>query len=214
MITFAILFCTVAFSIYAQQNPQIKFKYLFHPYSINHYKQHYRFLSHAFLHGDYIHLAFNMYALWIFGPIVEQQIYPMMMGTPLEPNHKLGALCYVVLYTGGIYASSIGEYYKNKNNIEYTSLGASGAINSVIFAFIMFAPTQELGFFFIPMPAWVFGLAYLGISFYLDKRNTGLASVDRVGHGAHFWGSIWGIIFTIILKPELATNFFNQIFHR
>lgn len=199
MITYAILFLTVGFSLYAMNNPEIKYKYIFHPYSINHFNQHYRFLSHAFLHGDYIHLAFNMYALWMFGPIVEKGVLPLLIGESGEPDKKLGIVFYILLYTGAIYASSISEYFKNKNNTHYTSLGASGAVNALIFSYITCLPMSQLGFFFIPMPAWVFGVLYLGISYYLSKRRTGNNSVDNIGHEAHFWGAIYGIVFTLIL---------------
>jgi membrane associated rhomboid family serine protease len=199
MITYVILFLTVGFSLYAMNNPEIKYKYIFHPYSINHYNQHYRFLSHAFLHGDYIHLAFNMYALWMFGPIVEKGVLPILLGESGEPDKKLGIVFYILLYTGAIYASSISEYFKNKNNTHYTSLGASGAVNALIFSYITCLPMSQLGFFFIPMPAWVFGVLYLGISYYLSKRRTGNNSVDNIGHEAHFWGAIYGIVFTLIL---------------
>ena len=136
MITYAILILTIGFSVYAMNNSDIKYKYLFHPYSINKYNQHYRFLSHAFLHGDFLHLAFNMYALWMFGPIVEKQVLPLLSGTFGEPDNRMGMALYILLYTGSIYASSISEYFKNKNNPNYTSLGASGAVNSLIFCFI------------------------------------------------------------------------------
>lgn len=199
MVTYAILFLTVGFSLYAMNNPEIKYKYIFHPYSINHFNQHYRFLSHAFLHGDYIHLAFNMYALWMFGPIVEKGVLPILLGESGEPDKKLGMVFYILLYTGAIYASSISEYFKNKNNTHYTSLGASGAVNALIFSYITCLPMSQLGFFFIPMPAWVFGVLYLGISYYLSKRRTGNNSVDNIGHEAHFWGAIYGIVFTLIL---------------
>ena len=211
MITIAILLLTVGFSFYAMNKPEIKYKYIFHPYSISHYNQHYRFLSHAFLHGDFIHLALNMYALLVFGPLVEEQIYPMILGEDGNLNQKMGSLCYILLYTGAIYASSIFEYFKHKNDKSYTSLGASGAINAIIFAFILFAPSAQLGFFFIPMPAWVFGIIYLAVSFYLSRRNTGNAAVDRVGHEAHFFGAIYGIVFTGIIKPELFSTFIHKI---
>ena len=138
MITYGILLLTIGFSIYTMDKPDLKYKYLFNPYAIYHSKQHYRFLSHAFIHGDYIHLAFNMYALFMFGPIIEDQIYPIILGNGTELNHKMGSLCYVLLYTGGIYASSIFEFFKHKNNSSYNSLGASGAINALIFSFILF----------------------------------------------------------------------------
>lgn len=199
MITIAILIITVAFSMYAMNNPSIKYKYIFHPYSISHNNQHYRFLSHAFLHSDYLHLAFNMYALFMFGPIVEEQVLPLLMGTALVPDKKLGMVMFMLLYTGGIYASTISEYLKNKNNTYYTSLGASGAVNALIFSFITCSPFSQLGFFFIPMPAWVFGILYLGISYFLSKRQAGNESVDRIGHEAHFWGAMFGIVFTLVL---------------
>jgi membrane associated rhomboid family serine protease len=199
MITYAIIFLTVAFSLYAMDKPEIKYKYIFHPFSIHQGNQHYRFLSHAFLHGDYIHLAFNMYALWMFGPIVEKGVLPILLGESGEPDKKLGMVFYILLYTGAIYASSISEYFKNKNNTHYTSLGASGAVNALIFSYITCLPMSQLGFFFIPMPAWVFGILYLGISYYLSKRRTRNSSVDNIGHEAHFWGAIYGIVFILIL---------------
>ena len=211
MITYAILFLTIGFSVYAMNNPEVKYKYIFHPYSINHYNQHYRFLSHAFLHGDYLHLAFNMYALWMFGPIVEKQVLPLLLGELGEPNAKLGMAFYILLYTGAIYASSISEYFKNKNNTHYTSLGASGAVNALIFSFITCSPMSQLGFFFIPMPAFVFGILYLGISYYLSKRRTGSDSVDRIGHEAHFWGAMFGILFTLVLGMLNQEVYFRLI---
>jgi membrane associated rhomboid family serine protease len=211
MITFAILFLTVGFSVYAMNNPDIKFKYIFHPYSINKYNQHYRFLSHAFLHGDYLHLAFNMYALWMFGPIVEKQVLPLLSGAFGEPDKKMGMALYILLYTGSIYASSISEYFKNKNNPHYTSLGASGAVNALIFSFITCSPMSQLGFFFIPMPAWVFGILYLGISYYLSKRNSSQGAVDRIGHEAHFWGAMFGILFILVLGLLNQEVYFNLV---
>ena len=214
MVTIAIVLLTVGFSIYAMNNPELKYKYIFQPYSIAHNHQHYRFLSHAFLHANYIHLTFNMYALWMFGPIIEEKILPLLMGTPSEPNKKLGVVMYILLYTGAIYASSISEYYKNKNNSNYTSLGASGAVNALIFCFIACLPFSTLGFFFIPMPAWVFGILYLGISYFLSKRDTGNDVVDRIGHEAHFWGAIFGIAFALILGLLNQDVYFQLIKNR
>jgi membrane associated rhomboid family serine protease len=199
MITYAIIFLTVAFSLYAMDKPEIKYKYIFHPFSIHQGNQHYRFLSHAFLHGDYLHLAFNMYALWMFGRVVEEQVFPALLSHDGEPDKKMGIALYIVMYTGAIYASSISEYFKNKDNKYYSSLGASGAVNALIFSYITCLPLTELGFFFIPMPAWIFGVLYLAICYYLSRRNTGYESVDKIGHEAHFWGAIFGVLFTLVI---------------
>lgn len=209
MITYAILALTIGFSIYAMEKPDVKFKYLFHPYSIFHLKEHYRFLSHAFLHGDYMHLAFNMYALWLFGPVVEQRFLPLLAGAYGEPNRKVGAALYVLLYTGGIYFSSVTEYFKNKNNTHYSSLGASGAINALVFACVLCAPNSTITF----LPSWLFGILYLGMSFYLSRRKTNNESIDNIGHEAHFYGALFGIIFIGVLgllNQEVFLHFYGK----
>ena len=203
------MFLTVAFSLYAMDRPDIKHKYLFYPYAIKHVNQHYRFLSHAFIHADYVHLAFNMFALLSFGPTVERVIMPSLAGSFEEPNSALGSVYYILLYTGAIYAASLTEYFKNRDNKYYSSLGASGAINAVIFSYILCLPKSTLSMFFIrDIPAWIFGILFLGISYYFSKRK--LAN-DNVGHEAHFWGAVFGLVFTGILKPELFTSFIKQI---
>ena len=133
-------------------------KYLFHPYSINHNSEHYRFLSHAFIHGDFLHLAFNCIALFSFGSQLEYA-FPLMFG------EHLGKIYYLLLFTGGIYAASITEYYRNKNNPNYSSLGASGAISSIMFCFIMLSPLSKIALFFFPMQGWIAGVLLLGVSY-------------------------------------------------
>jgi membrane associated rhomboid family serine protease len=202
MITIIIIAITVLVSIVAMDNMTLKNKLMFNAYMINHRKEWYRFFSNGLIHADWIHLLFNMYALWMFGRGVESYYQSE------DVYGDKGTLFFILLYIGGLVMSSIYSYEKNKNNIYYNSLGASGAVSAVIFAFIVLNPTAQLGFMFIPVPipAYLFGLIILGIEHYLSKRgNTGIA------HDAHFWGSIFGIVFTIALKPGLALDFINRI---
>ena len=120
-----------------------------------------------------------------------------------------GGLFYVLLYIGGIVLSSLYEYERNKNNIHYNALGASGAVSSVVFAYIIISPTQKLIFLFlpVPLPAYLFGILFLAIEYYMGKKGQ-----TNIGHNAHFWGAVHGIIFTVLLKPSLITTFFQQIF--
>lgn len=203
MITKILSLFIVVCSLIGFSNPSIIEKYLFSPYLIKNYKQHYRFLSHAFFHANFLHLFLNVWMLWTFGTILEEHNYPILFG------EKLGRIYFLILFTGGIYASSIVEYFKNKNNPHYASLGASGAIESVIFSFIIINPFQWLYFFFIPMPAWVLGLLFLIFSFYMSKRKM---PNDRIGHEAHFWGGIFGILFTFVVKPSLFKAYIDLIF--
>ena len=230
MITTTFIIVILAFSLYCFYDKTALYKYLFHPYSIKHNKEHYRFLTHAFIHGDTMHLAFNVFALYMFGYAVEDHYYLLPDGNYIglytslfydkdsaDPEELLNAtrkakIAYLALFTGGIYAASITEYFKHRNNPSYSSLGASGAIEAIIFSYIIIQPFTTLYLFVLPMPAWLLGILFLAGSYYLSKRKTGDPEADRIGHEAHFWGAIFGVIFTIILKPSLVTNIFNSIF--
>ena len=87
-------------------------------------------------------------------------------------------------------------YAENKTNYHYRSLGASGAVSAVIFAFIFLNPLQGIGLIFLPrelmIPGFIFGFLYLVLSSYLDKKGGG-----NINHSAHIWGAIYGIIFLI-----------------
>ncbi|HEX8515702.1 MAG TPA: rhomboid family intramembrane serine protease [Bacteroidia bacterium] len=200
MITLIIIGITVLVSIAAMQNETLKNKMMFNAYMIHHRKEWYRFFSNGLIHADWLHLGFNMYALYMFGRGVEI-MYANVYGGK-------GPFFFILLYVGALVMSSLYSYERNKNNIYYNALGASGAVSAVVFAFIILNPNARLGFMFIPVPipAYLFGLILLGIEHYLSKRgNTGIA------HDAHFWGSVFGAVFTLALKPSLAVDFIHKI---
>lgn len=205
MITYTLLAIILIFSLYCFSDRTKMYKYLFHPYSIYHNKEHYRFLSHAFIHGDFIHLAFNCLALYSFGTALEDYFFPQLFG------EKLGKVYYLLLFTGGIYAASFTEYFRNRNNPDYSSLGASGAISAVMFCFIMVSPSSEILLFFFPMQGWIAGVLLLGVSYYLIRRKRTSDYSDNISHESHFWGALFGIAFILILKPALLKHFVTQI---
>ncbi|MDI9342088.1 MAG: rhomboid family intramembrane serine protease [Sediminibacterium sp.] len=207
MITYALIALILGFSVYAFTDPKVMSKYLFSPYAIYHFKEHYRFLTHAFIHGDYIHLGFNLLALWGFGGELENVLLPL-----LYDDVKIGKLMYLILFTGGIYAASLTEYFRNRNNSSYASLGASGAISSIIFARILIYPKGTIGLFFIPLPGWFVGILLLGISYYLIRRKRNSTYTDTISHEAHFWGAIFGLLFVAVTKPAVISAFISQMF--
>lgn len=200
MITLIIIAVTVLVSIISMDNTPLKNKLMFNAYMIHKRKEWYRFFSNGLIHGDWMHLAFNMFSLYIFGGSVESMYADVFGGK--------GILFFILLYVGGLVMSSLYSYEKHKNNINYNALGASGAVSAVIFAFIILDPTQKLMLLIlpIPIPAYLFGLIFLGIEYYLGKRGQG-----NIGHDAHFWGAIFGIALTLILKPSLLQSFIEQI---
>ena len=204
MVTLTILAANFILSIMAFNNEVLFSKYMFNPYAIRTRKEHYRFLSHAFIHNDYAHLLINMYVLYSFGSIIE-----VLFNTD-ELFGARGTLMYIILYTGSIYASSLVDFARHRFNPGYNAVGASGAVSALVFSTILISPNSGMGIIFLPgisIPSWIFGALYLGYSFYMDKKSEG-----QIAHGAHAWGAIFGFAFTGILKPSLFVNFFLEIF--
>ncbi|HXC03422.1 MAG TPA: rhomboid family intramembrane serine protease, partial [Bacteroidia bacterium] len=141
-ITYLIIGITVLISLAAMNNPDLKNKMMFNAYAIKHRKEWHRLFTHAFIHADLIHLLFNMFTLYSIGTIVEMLFQGIF--------EEKGRLFYVLLYIGGIFMSSVYSYEKNKNNMYYNALGASGAVSSVMFAFVLIAPMAKLTIMVIP----------------------------------------------------------------
>lgn len=199
--TLGIIIVTCLASISAFQNNALVSRFIFSPYTVaRNQSEWYRFFSSGFLHGGWLHLLFNMYVLWMFGGIVEQ--YFELLFAPV------GSFLFLAMYLIALPISETASYIKHKDNFRYASLGASGAVSAVVFAFILFEPTQKLFFIFIPIgiPAFIFGPLYLAYSAYMAKQNQ-----DNIGHDAHFWGAVFGFVFPLLFKPDLIFRFFNLI---
>lgn len=198
-----IVIITGLISIWAFQDRDLKAKLMFNAYMVKHSNQWYRVVSHAFIHAGWMHLAVNMWVLWLFGAMVEQ-----FLG---EYRGAGGQFAYVALYLGGILFATLPSYARHQDNFSYNSLGASGAVSAILFSAIYFQPTMDLYLMLIPIPipAIIFGIGYLALEWYLDKR-----SMDNVAHDAHFWGAGFGFIFTMIMVPEQMQFFLGEIMHR
>jgi len=200
MLTILIIVLTSLFSIAAFNRPELMYKYNFNPYQIIHRKQWYRIITHAFLHANGEHLIINMLVLYSFGTAIDYYFYQYIGSN--------GALLFLGLYFGGIIASSLYSLIKEKDNYNYSAIGASGAVSAVTFASIFFAPLSKIYFMaFLPIPGILFGVLYLAYSYYMGKK-----SMDNIGHDAHFWGAVFGFVFPVMVKPGLLMHFFQQLF--
>jgi len=198
--TIIIIIITVITSILAFLNRDISNKLTFNAYMIKEHNEWYRFFSYGFIHADWIHLLVNIYVLYSFGNYVEFKFH--------EFFGLKASFYFVILYLGSIGISVISDYGRHKDNMFYNAVGASGAVSAVVFAFIVFSPLAPMGLIFIPfrLPAVLFGALYLIYSIYMAKKG-----IDNIGHNAHFWGAIFGVVFTIALKPKLVLFFIAQI---
>ena len=185
-ITLIIIIATSIISFIAFNNHKLLDQFIFYPPAVRR-GQIYRFFSCGLIHADFGHLIFNMISLYLFGEAVESKF--------IEAFGPLGKLVYLGMYILALAVSVIPTYINNKDNYHYRSLGASGAVSAVIFAGILFFPLAKLGLFFIPIyvAGFLFGIIYLFVSGWLDKRGGG-----NINHSAHIFGALFGVGFTII----------------
>jgi membrane associated rhomboid family serine protease len=145
-----------------------------------------------------MHLIFNMIALFFFGKVVEG--FYDQVGIP----HSF----FLLLYLGGIVTASLPSYVKNKNNAYYRSLGASGGVSAVLFAFVYFAPWETILIWFIPVPGIIAAVGYVLYSAYMSKHGKGF-----VNHDAHLWGAVYGFAFTLLFAPDHGRTFLQELMH-
>lgn len=193
-LTLLLIVVTCAISIPCFSNRRLIEALLFWPPAIARGQAH-RFVTHGFVHADGQHLLFNMITLFFFGRAIESFFVSY-----------IGAAGFIGFYLGGIAVAILPSYLAHRNDSHYRSLGASGAVSAVLFAFILAAPWARLYVLIIPVPAIVFALIYTAWSIYAGRRGG-----DNVNHSAHLWGGAYGVIFALIMEPALGTRFLEQI---
>jgi len=191
-----IIIVTCIISIMSFNRPGEIDKLSMWPYMVKEHKQYYRFITAGLVHADYMHLGFNMLTMWFFGKYIEM-IFQDLFGSKIY---------FLVFYVLALIVSDIPSYFRHRNNYSYRSIGASGAVSAVVFAFILFQPWAKIVVFVIPMPAILYGVLFLGYSVYMSRRGG-----DGINHDAHFWGAVFGIVFPLVIRPELAGYFIQQI---
>lgn len=192
-LTIILVIMTSLISFQAFNNPNMNGQLLFHPAIMRKNGQWYRFLTHGFLHADLTHLLVNMFVLWQFGSIIEQLFLSAF-------GDLKGRFVFLLFYFSAIVASSASSYFKHRFNPAYAAVGASGATSALVFGYILFAPWQW--FVFPPLPAIVFGVVYLWYSSFMEKRG-----LDNIAHGAHFWGAVYGVVFTLVAMSFVSPQF-------
>jgi membrane associated rhomboid family serine protease len=193
-VTFILIAINVVVSLIALYgNPSLLEKGYLKPYRVIREHTWYELFTSGFLHANLGHLFFNMFTLYFFGRIMERI---------LGPANFLG------LYLSALIISSIPSLIKFRNDPNYATLGASGAVGGVLFAFIFLFPYQKIFFFLLPIgiPSIIFGILFLIYSMYASSREVG-----AVNHEAHVAGAIWGIIYLIIFVPHAYSHFLHAV---
>jgi len=192
LIIFIVTLATSLIGLYGA--PKLLDRSLFRPYWFLRRRQYDTIVLSGLVHADLMHLLFNMMTFYFFGFQLEREI---------------GSTHFLVLYFAGLLISHAGTYFKQQNNPEYASLGASGAISAVLFAAIVYFPDQSLIIFPIPVPipAPLFGIGYLAYTWYAARHPHG-----RINHDAHLGGAIAGLLYVALVEPRAYGYLFNNLF--
>jgi len=168
---------TVIVSWMAFKNRALADRLILWPPAVDRNRQYDRLITYGFIHADLSHLAFNMITLFFFGGFIEQVMLQLS-----------------------------GSYLKNQKNPNYLSLGASGAVSAVLFAFILIKPWSIILVLFIPAPAIIYAVFYVGYSIWMDRRGG-----DRINHSAHLAGAAFGVLFMLAMQPSIFSHFLREL---
>ena len=188
-IIFIIIGITALVSWQGWQNNSLFERLKFQMNAVLQGKQYDRMITSGFLHADTMHLIFNMFAFWVFAPVV------LMV---------FSSITFVLIYLASILAGSLFTILFHRKEGWYSAVGASGGVSGIVFSAIMIYPDMPLRLIFLPFfdfPGWAFALAYLAYSMFGMKSRH-----DNIGHAAHLGGSVAGILLTIALQPQLIQD--------
>lgn len=176
--------------------PSLIERSLFRPYWLVPKRQYATLITNGFMHANFAHLVFNAFTFWSFGGSLER---------------AMGAARFLALYAVGLLVSDAGTWIKHRNDPDYASLGASGAILAVLFASVVYYPTESLYVMPlpIPLPAPLFAVGYLIYTWYAGRFLHG-----GINHDAHFSGALAGLAFVAVTDPGAWQRAISLLLHK
>ncbi len=161
-----------------------------------------QFVTYMFLHGGWTHIFFNMFALWMFGVVVENVwgakrflFYYILCGIGAGLMQELAQYVnYTIENLAAYQYVNIGGQQMTTDayiNL-WTTIGASGAVYGILLAFGMIFPNERIFIFPLPVPikAKWFVCGYVAIELFMAMSSSG----DGVAHMAHLGGMLFGFL--------------------
>lgn len=193
-VALTILVSTIGVSILGLLNENIRDKHTLVPYDMIMYKEYHRMLTSGWMHGNVMHLLFNMITFLFFGFMLE---------------YRLGHWEFGVLYVAGMLVGNLIPTIRFRDDTSYEgSVGASGAISAVVLSAVICNPYLKFGIPFLSdqfpvlqLPSFIAAGGFILYSLYASIRQS---SESQVNHDAHLWGALAGIALTFLLKPSVS----------
>lgn len=188
---FALTILVSVFGLY--RSPALVSRLLMRPYRVARGKSLETTVTSGFVHGDLPHLLFNMFTFYFFA---------------FDMERYLGGGKFLLLYSAGLVLSSGCSVVKHRNQPDYATLGASGAISAVLFAYVVYFPTSTLIILPIPIPipAYIFAVLYVAYSWWAGKQQRG-----HINHDAHLCGALTGLLFVAVTDPNAYSRLFASL---
>src|SRR6266478_393422 len=191
----SILALTIVISLIGLFSRRFLERTVLRPYTLVRSGGYVTLVTSGFVHAGFGHLILNLITFYSFA-------------FPLE--RAIGTTKFVVLYFTGLLVSGLGTCFKHRDEPDYASLGASGAILAVLFASIVYFPPLRLFIVPIPLPipGPLFAVAYLAYSHYSSRHSKG-----RINHDAHISGALSGIAFVALADPGRIRALLDSVSH-
>ena len=196
-VTVLLVIATVLVSWLAFERPKLMARLVLWPPAVVRAHQYDRLVTHGFVHADLQHLLFNMITLYFFGRLVETLFLPY-----------IGHLGFLLFYLSALVVAILPSWLRHRRDPSYRSLGASGAVSAVLFAFILMQPWSLIFVFVVPVPAVLYAVLFVGYSLWSERHGR-----DNVNHSAHLWGAGYGVLFTLAMEPRVAPAFVARLLH-
>lgn len=190
LICYILIFVNLIVSYRGFKDQELLWRYEFQVEKVQVFKQYYRLFTSGFFHVNWMHLIFNMVALFLFSANLIS---------------AAGWFFYLFIYCASLICGNLFALYIHRYDAGYTSVGASGAVFGIMFSAIALFPGMEIGLLFLPIsfPSWLFGFAFILFTIYSMKKGR-----RGVGYDAHFAGAIAGLLLTLLFNPSvIAVNY-------
>lgn len=199
-VTLAIILLNLLITWQAFRDPAFFHRWSHRPWAVANHRQYDRWLSSGFVHADWLHFAINMFVLWQFGEAVENTFIGLS-------GLYTGRVRYATLYLLVLVASSVPSYLRHRHDPYYASVGASGAVSGILFAYVLFYPLNLLYLYgIIPIYGIVAAVAYVLYSSWASRRGGG-----RINHDAHLYGALAGLLLTLLFYPRALRLFLEAM---